>query len=203
VGGKLHGVFPDIVDMREPHPFSRSRQDDALADGVNEETMPDSLGDGMRPPGDTGLGNDPAYLVVHRLFALRPESLTGLWTGLSAAHVMHLIEQLEEGVGNGNGPVVHVDAPNLGLKDNGLAGEINLKRRQIERFREIAARVMQQAAKGLCRVGRMSRSGDKSLALLLAEELPPPLLIEQARPPRPFVSVRESRNGEGPLYKSG
>jgi hypothetical protein len=58
---------------------------------------------------------------------------------------------------------------------------------------------MQEAAKGLCRVRRISRSGDKSLALLLAEELPPPLLIEQPRPPRPFVSVRESGNGEDPL----
>jgi hypothetical protein len=84
--------------------------------------MPDSLGDGMRPPGDTSLGNDPAYLFVHRLFALRPESLTGL----SAAHVMHLIEQLEEGVGNRDGPVVNVEAPYLRLKDNGLAGEIDL-----------------------------------------------------------------------------
>jgi len=135
---------------------------------------------------------------MHRLFALRPESLTGLRAGLSVAHVMHLIEQLDEGVGNGNGAVVHVQTPYLGLKDNGPAGEIDLKRRQIERFREIAAGVMQQAAKRLCRVRCRGRSGDKSLALLFAEELPPPLFIKQARPAIPFVSVGETGNGERP-----
>jgi hypothetical protein len=36
--------------------------------------MPDSLGDGVRSPGDTSLGNDPAYLVMHRLLAFMQET---------------------------------------------------------------------------------------------------------------------------------
>ena len=76
--GQLHGVFPDIVDMRIPHPFSRADQDDAAADRLHEKAVPDSLGNGMRSSGNASLGNDPAYLFMDRFLALRPNSLTGL-----------------------------------------------------------------------------------------------------------------------------
>jgi hypothetical protein len=113
---------------------------------------------------------------------------------------MHLIEQGDEGVGDGDGPVIGIDAAYRALKENGPAGEIDLPRREFEGFREIAAGVMQQAAKRLCRVRRISRSRDKGPPLLLVEEQPPPLLVEQGSP-RFFVSVGESGNGKGPLLQ--
>ena len=112
---------------------------------------------------------------------------------------MHLIEQGDEGVGDGNGPVIGIDATYRALKENGPAGEIDLHRRELEGFREIAAGVMQKAAKRLRRVRRTSRSRDKRLAFLRVEDQPPPLLVEEGCP-RFFVSVGESGNGEGPLF---
>ena len=115
---------------------------------------------------------------------------------------MHLIEQGDEGVGDGDGPVIGIDAAYRALKENGPAGEIDLRRREIEGFREIAAGVMQQAAKRLCRVRRTGRSRNKGLALLLVEEQPPTLFVEQGRARffvSVFVSTGETGNGKGPL----
>jgi hypothetical protein len=112
---------------------------------------------------------------------------------------MHLIEQGDEGVGDGNGPVIGINAPYRALKENGPAGEIHLSRREFEGFREIAAGVMQQAAKRLCRVRRRGRSLDKVLALLRVEEQPPPLFVEQGRSRffvSVFVSAGETGNGK-------
>jgi len=111
---------------------------------------------------------------------------------------MHLIEQGDEGAGNGDGPVIGIDAAYRALKENGQAGEIHMSRRELEGFREIAAGVVQQAAKGLRRVRRTGRSRNKRLALLRVEKQTPPLLVEQGRS-RFFVSVGESGNGKGPL----
>ncbi len=76
--GQLHGVFPDIVDMRIPHPFSRADHDDAAADRLHKKAVPDSLGNGVRSSGNASLGNNPAYLFMNRFLALRPNPLTGL-----------------------------------------------------------------------------------------------------------------------------
>ena len=73
-----------------------------------------------------------------------------------------------------------------------------MPRRELEGFREIAAGVVQQAAKGLRRVRRTGRSRNKRLAFLRVEEQSPLLLVDQGRA-RFFVSVGESGNGEGPL----
>ena len=113
---------------------------------------------------------------------------------------MHLIEQGDEGIGHGDGAVIGIDAAYRALKANGPAGEIDLPRRELEGFREIAAGVVQQAAKRLCRVRRSGRRRDKGPPLLLIEEQPPPLLVEQGCAGF-FVSVGESGNGEGPLVK--
>jgi len=53
-----------------------------------------------------------------------------------------------------------------------------LHRREFEGFREIAAGVVQQAAKRLGRVRRSGRSRDKGPPLLLVEEQPPLLVVE-------------------------
>jgi hypothetical protein len=111
---------------------------------------------------------------------------------------MHLIEQGDEGVGDRDGPVIGIDATYRALKENGPAGEIDLSRREFEGFREIAAGVVQQATKRLCRVRRSGRRRNKRLAFLRVEEQPPLLLVEQGRA-RFFVRVGESGNGEGPL----
>ena len=92
---------------------------------------------------------------------------------------MHLIEDIDEGIGDGDGPVMRIVTAYRALKKNGPAGEIDLCGRQIERFGEIAAGVMQQAAKCLRRVRRRGRSRDKGPPLLLAKELPPPLFVER------------------------
>ena len=113
---------------------------------------------------------------------------------------MHLIEQGDEGIGDGDGPVIGIDAAYRALKENGPAGEIDLRRRELEGFREIAPGVMQQAAKRLCRVRRRGRSPDKVLAFLRVEKQPPPLLVEQGCP-RFFVSVGESGNGKALFCK--
>jgi hypothetical protein len=111
---------------------------------------------------------------------------------------MHLIEQGDKGIGHGDGAVIGIDAAYRALKANGPAGEIYLSRRELEGFREIAAGVVQQAAKRLRRVRRSGRSRNKRLAFLRVEKQPPPLLVEQ-RSAGFFVSVGESGNGEGPL----
>ena len=111
---------------------------------------------------------------------------------------MHLIEQGDEGVGGRDGPVIGVGAAYRGLKENGQAGEIDLARREIEGFREIAARVVRQAAKRLRRIRRSGCSRNKRLAFLRVEKQSPPLLVKQGCP-RFFVSIGESGDGEAPL----
>src|SRR5438105_4935769 len=85
------------------------------------------------------------------------------------ADAMHCIEKLDEGVRHGNGPrelrVVRAG------KDYRPAGAINLRRREIHGLGEIAAGVMQQAAKSLGLVLLLPvRSIDKGRALLFTEK---------------------------------
>jgi hypothetical protein len=71
---------------------------------MNEKTIPDAPWRGMRPSVDASRSDNPAYLVIHRLVALWPNQAVGVRAGLlSAADIVHLIEEGKEGVRDGDG----------------------------------------------------------------------------------------------------
>jgi hypothetical protein len=95
---------------------------------------------------------------------------------------VHFIEKIEEAVRNGNGPGDLGPARQEAGKDNSPARAVDLVRREIHGLGEIAAGVMQQAAKGP-RLGVLQpvRSINKGLALFVIEKEPLSLLIEKVR----------------------
>jgi len=180
-----------------PHPPLQPGYHDAAAEGMNEKAVPDALRQGVRPARDPGLCDHPACVVVHRHFAETPQPLIGVETGPGAADAMHLFEQFDEGVRDRNGPrdlgVVRVG------KSNRSSGKVNLMRHEIERFGEIAAGVMQQAAKGLDVIPRAARCLDKGLALLLIEKEAFSLIVEKMCSWHVIVLVEEIRIEKAPF----
>jgi len=175
---QLRHILRGVLHEGMPHPLLQACDVDAVTDSVNEKTMPDPLGYGVRPSRYPGGGNDFAYLFMHRLFALRPKLLRGVLPGLDAMHVMHLIEKVEKGIRHGNFPPDVGQVRQQAGKDDHPLSKIDLFGCELERFREIATGVMQQAAKGaglliLYLVG----SFDKSLPLLGIEVKPRSIII--------------------------
>lgn len=129
-----------------PHPFLQPGYHHAAAQGVNEKAVPDALGNSVRAFWNPGLGDHAPYLLVQSLFGQRPHPFPGLQTGPLMADAMHLIEEIKEGIRHGNGPralrVVRAG------KGNRLGIKVYLLRREIHGLGEIAAGVMQEAAKG-------------------------------------------------------
>lgn len=159
--------------LRMAHPRLKAGQEDAAADRVNEKAVPDALGRGMGASGDAGIGNDRRDLGKQRHPGLRPDPFIGGKAGSGAADTMHLVEKINDGVGDGD------RSRNLGvLKDNRPAGAVDVPGRESERLREIAAGVMQDAAKSPDGILRAVRRRDKGAALLLVEKEPLSLLVE-------------------------
>jgi hypothetical protein len=128
-----------------PHPLLQAGYHDAAAEGVHEKAVPDALGDGVRAFWNPGFGDHAPYLLVQSLFGQRPHPFPGLQTGPLMADAMHLIEEIKEGIRHGNGP------RKLGVvragKGNDLGVKVYLLRREFHGLGEIAASVVQEAAK--------------------------------------------------------
>src|ERR1700722_15292521 len=131
-----------------PHPLLQPGDGDAAANSLNKKAMPDAFRKGMRPAADASIGNHAAYLLVHGLFALRPQFFRRPQPGLDAADLMNLIEKLEKGIRHGNRSPDSRQVRQQAGKNDHPAREIDLLGREVERLREIAAGVMQEAAKG-------------------------------------------------------
>jgi hypothetical protein len=101
VARQLRDICLCVVELRMPHPSLEAGQEDAAADRVNEKTVPDALGRGMRSSGDPGLGDHRGYLGKQRLSGLGPDPFVGLKTVLGAADAMHRVEKIDEGVRDG------------------------------------------------------------------------------------------------------
>jgi hypothetical protein len=157
VAHQLRDVSRCIVDLRMPHPPLEAGQEDAAAYRVNEKAVPDALGRGMGSSGDARPGNDRRDFGKQCHSGLRPNPFIGLKTVLGAADAMHVIEKIDEGVGNGDSP------GDLGtLKDNRPAPAVDASKREVQRLREIAAGVMQDVAKSPDRIRRAVRRGAKA-----------------------------------------
>jgi hypothetical protein len=141
---------------------------------VNEETVSDTHGRGMRASGDARLPNDAGQLVAHGLGVFWPEELAGVVAGLSA-DVMHLFKKADEGVGDRDR-----SADCRAFEENGSAAKVDLRGCQSFRFRQIAARVMEQIAKCPGWALLPVSGHKKSAAFLVIEEKASSILVKQA-----------------------
>jgi len=99
---QIVGKFRGVVDKRVPHPDVDAGQGDALADRLNQKTVTDALGRGVRPSADASLRNHAEHGLGHGVCVKGPDRVIGAGTGLGAPDAMRLIEKLDEGVGNGD-----------------------------------------------------------------------------------------------------
>jgi hypothetical protein len=141
---QFRNVLRRVFGEGMPHPFLQPGYHHATAQGVNEKAVPDALGDSVRAFCNPGLGYHSPYLLVQPLFGQRPHPLL-VHTGPMMADAMHLIEEIKEGIRHRNGPRL------LGVvragKGNRFRVKVYLLRREFHGLSEIAAGVMQQAAK--------------------------------------------------------
>jgi hypothetical protein len=156
-----------------PHPPLETGQEDAVADRVDKEALPDALGRRMWSPRDARLCNYPVYLDKQCFSGFGPEAFIGLNASLGAADAMRRIEKFNEGGRDGDSPRDLVI-----LKDDRLAGAIDMARCQIHGYGEIAAGVMKHVAKSPDRILRAVRSPDKCAAVFFIEKEPLSLFIE-------------------------
>jgi hypothetical protein len=142
---QLSNVLRRVFREGMPHPLLQPGYHDAAAESMNEKAVPDALGDGVRAFWNPGFGDHAPYLLVQSLFGQRPNPFPGLQTGPLMADVMHLIEEIEEGIRHRNGPRA------LGVvragKENCSGVKVYLLRREFHGLGEIAAGVVQETAK--------------------------------------------------------
>ena len=142
---QFSNVLRRVFGEGMPHPLLQPGYHHAAAQGVNEKPVPDALGNGVRAFWNPGFGDHAPYLLVQSLFGQGPHPFPRLQTGPLMADAMHLIEEINEGIRHGNGPRF------LGVvragKRNRPGVKVYLLRREIHGLCEIAAGIMQQAAK--------------------------------------------------------
>lgn len=174
--GEIVGKFRRIVEIDVPQPCVDAGEEDALADRLNEITVLDALGRGMRPASDSRLGNHAQHGFGHGVDVPGPDRVIGLKAGLGAADTVRLVEKLDERFRNGDRAR---DIAQARYQDDGPAVAVDLPGRKSERLREFAAGVMEQTAKSSALIRRLILYGfNKRAALRLVEKEPLSLFVE-------------------------